>query len=205
MVHQAFLPLTYLGELKEKPYKLDVAKAKRLLAEAGQAEGFEVKISVRNHPDRLEVAQSLQNTFAQAGIRAELVTGTGKQILTTYRARQHQIYLGDWGPDYPDPHTNADTFAHNPDNSDAGNHTGKLAWRNAWDIPELTSLTGEAVLERDAEVRAEMYRGLQRRHQNESPFVVMFQENVQNGLRDNVAGFNTGGPVHDVFYWKVTK
>ena len=61
------------------------------------------------------------------------------------------------------------------------------------------------MLERDAEVRAEMYRDLQRRHQKESPFVVMFQENVQNGLRDNVAGFNSGGPVHDVFYWKVTK
>ena len=205
VVHQAFLPMTYLGELRDKPYKLDVAKAKQLLAEAGHEDGFEVKISVRNHPDRLEVAQSLQNTFAQAGIKAELVTGTGKQILTTYRARQHQIYLGDWGPDYPDPHTNADTFAHNPDNSDAGNHTGKLAWRNAWDIPDMTNLTGEAVLERDADVRAEMYRDIQRRHQKESPFVVMFQETVQNGMRDNVLGLNTGGPVHDVFYWKVTK
>ena len=205
IVHQAFLPLTYLGELKEKPYKLDVAKAKQLLAEAGHADGFEVKISVRNHPDRLEVAQSLQNTFGQAGIKVELVTGTGKQILTTYRARQHQIYLGDWGPDYPDPHTNADTFAHNPDNSDEGNHTGKLAWRNAWDIPEMTNLTSEAVQERDAEVRAEMYRDIQRQHQKESPFAVMFQENVQNGMRDNVAGFNSGGPVHDVFYWTVTK
>jgi peptide/nickel transport system substrate-binding protein len=69
----------------------------------------------------------------------------------------------------------------------------------------MTNLTGEAVLERDADVRAEMYRDIQRQHQKESPFVVMFQETVQNGMRENVLGLNTGGPVHDVFYWKVTK
>ena len=205
VVHQAFLPLTFLGELKEKPYKLDLRKAKNLLTAAGYPDGFKIQIYVRNNPDRLEVAQSLQNTFGRAGIRAELVTGTGKQILTSYRARQHQIYLGDWGPDYPDPHTNADTFAHNPDNSDEGNHTGKLAWRNAWDIPEMTNLTAEAVLERDADTRAEMYRQIQRDHQKVSPFAIMFQEIVQNAMRDNVQGFNTGSAVHDVFYWTVTK
>jgi len=203
--HQAFLPLTYLGELKEQPYSLDVEKAKSLLTEAGHGDGFDVKISVRNQPDRMEVAQALQNTFAQAGIKAELVVGTGKQILTSYRAREHQIYLGDWGPDYPDPHTNADTFSHNPDNSDEAKLTGKLAWRNGWDIPEMTKDTEAAVLERDAEKRAEMYRAIQREHQKTSPFVVMFQENIQKGMREAVSGFETGGATHDVFYWTVTK
>ena len=205
IVHQAFLPLTFPGELKEKPYGLDVAKAKALLAEAGHPDGFEVDIFVRNVPERLELAQSIQNTLGQAGIKASLVTGTGKQILTKYRARQHEIYLGDWGPDYPDPHTNADTFAHNPDNSDAGNHTGKLAWRNAWDIPEMTKLTAAAVIEKDTDKRAEMYRDIQREHQKVSPFVIMFQKVIPNSMRDNVVGLNTGGAVHDVFYWKVTK
>jgi peptide/nickel transport system substrate-binding protein len=35
----------------------------------------------------------------------------------TYAGRQHDITLQTWGPDYPDPHTNASTFAMNPDNS----------------------------------------------------------------------------------------
>jgi peptide/nickel transport system substrate-binding protein len=204
-VHQAFLPLTYLGALEEQPYKYDVEKAKALLKEAGFGEGFDVQISVRNVPDRLAVAQSLQNSFAKAGVRAELVSGTGKQVLTQYRARQHQIYLGDWGPDYPDPHTNADTFAHNPDNSDEAGLTGKLAWRNAWDIPELTKRTEAALLERDPDVRAELYREIQREHQRRSPFVIMFQQVVQSALRAEVEGFITGGATHDIFYWKVTK
>ncbi|MDJ0896771.1 MAG: ABC transporter substrate-binding protein [Alphaproteobacteria bacterium] len=205
VVHQAFLPLTYLGELKDKPYKLDVAKAKSLLAEAGHADGFEVKIYVRTVYERMEMAQSLQNTFGQAGIKVSLVTGTGKQILTQYRARQHQIYLGAWGPDYPDPHTNADTFAHNADNSEEAKLTGKLAWRNAWDIPEMTKMTEAAVQEKDAEKRADMYRKIQRVHQQTSPFAPMFQRIIQNAMRKNVNGFNTGSAVHDVFYWTVTK
>ncbi|MET4807272.1 peptide/nickel transport system substrate-binding protein [Limibacillus sp. MBR-115] len=204
-VHQAFLPLTYLGELKEKPYSLNLEKAKALLAEAGYADGFDVQIYVRTDPQRLEVAQALQQVWAQAGIKAELVTGTGKQILTQYRARQHQIYLGAWGPDYPDPHTNADTFAHNTDNSDEAGLTGKLAWRNAWEIPAMTKATEAAVLEKDSDKRAEMYRTIQREHQQTSPFVVMFQQIIQTAERDNVSGLRTGGATHDVFFWTVTK
>jgi ABC-type transport system substrate-binding protein len=34
-IHQTFLPKGVLGELDENPYKLDVAKAKELLAKAG--------------------------------------------------------------------------------------------------------------------------------------------------------------------------
>ena len=204
-VHQAYLPLTYLGELKDQPYKLDVEKAKALLVEAGEPEGFPVKIFVRNAQERLEIAQSLQNTFGQAGIESELITGTGKQILTSYRARNHEIYLGAWGPDYPDPHTNADTFSHNVDNSDEAQLTGKLAWRNAWDPGELNKMTEAAVLERDSDTRAEMYREIQRQHQASSPFAVMFQQSIQSGMQANVEGFVTGGAITDAYYWTVTK
>lgn len=204
-VHQAFLPLTYLGELKDKPYKLDVAKAKALLAEAGEADGFDVKIFVRNAQERMEIGQSLQNTFGQAGIKATLEVATGKQTLGIYRARKHEIYLGAWGPDYPDPHTNADTFAHNPDNAFEAKNTGKLAWRNAWDIPAMTKETEAAVEESDRDTRAEMYRKIQKDHQMTSPFAVMLQKIEQTGLRKNVTGLYTGGAVSSVYYWTVKK
>src|SRR5690606_14972774 len=106
-------------------------------------------ILVRNEQATMEGAQSLQNTFAQAGVQAELDVGTGAETLTEYRARTHDVYLGDWGPDDPDPHTNADTFARNPDNSDEAGLTGVLAWRNAWAADGITEMTEAAVLERD--------------------------------------------------------
>ncbi len=205
VVHQAFLPLTYLGELKDKPFSLNIDKAKALLKEAGEEKGFNVKIYVRNRQDRLEIAQSLQNTFAKANIKVELIVGTGKQILTEYRARKHEIYLGAWGPDYPDPHTNADTFASNPDNRDEAKLTGKLAWRNAWDIPAMTKETRAAVIEKDTAKRAEMYRKIQKEHQMTSPFAIMFQQIIQTAMRDNVKGFVTGGAISNAHYWTVTK
>ncbi len=205
IVHQAFLPLTYLGELKDNPFSLNVDKARALLKEAGYPDGFPVRIFVRNAQDRLEIAQSLQNTFARAGIKAELVVGTGKQILTQYRARKHEIYLGAWGPDYPDPHTNADSFAHNPDNRDEAKLTGKLAWRNSWYDPQVNALTEAAVVEKDAKKRAAMYRELQRKLQQSGPFAVMFQEIIQSAMRKNVSGFVTGGAISQAYYWTVTK
>jgi len=47
-IHQTFLPKGQLGALDEKPYKLDVAKAKELLAKAGLKDGFSVTIDVRH-------------------------------------------------------------------------------------------------------------------------------------------------------------
>lgn len=205
MVHQAFLPRGFLGALEETPYSLDIEKARALLAEAGHADGFEVTIYVRNDQERLEIAQSFQNTLAQAGIEAELRVGTGSEILGEYRARNHDIYLGAWGPDYPDPHTNAATFARNPDNSDDAGLTGVLAWRNAWPAEETMEMTDAAVLETDGDVRAEMYREIQRIHQRASPFAPMFQQIEQVAMRSNVEGLNVGGSIHSVFYWRTTK
>jgi peptide/nickel transport system substrate-binding protein len=66
-IHQAFLPRTYLGEIDDKPFKLDIEKAKGLLAEAGVS-GLEIEVGVREAQERIEIAQSLQNTMGQAGI-----------------------------------------------------------------------------------------------------------------------------------------
>jgi peptide/nickel transport system substrate-binding protein len=204
-VHQAFLPLTYLGELKEQPYSLNIEKAKALLAEAGHADGFDLEIIVRTAQERVEIAQTLQNTFGQVGINVSITQGTGKQTLAKYRAREFQIYVGAWGPDYPDPHTNADTFAHNPDNRIEAKLTGKLAWRNGWDIPEMTKATEAAVAEADTAKRAQMYIDIQREHQQTSPFVPMFQKIEQIGRLANVKGFVTGSAITAAYYWTVTK
>ena len=204
VVHQAFLPIGFLGAIDDKPYRLDVAKAKALLQQAG-VEDLAIRIFVRNDQDRLEMAQSFQNTLAQAGIEAEIRTGTGKEILGEYRSRNHDIYLGAWGPDYSDPHTNADTFAKNPDNSPEAQLTGVLAWRNAYPASEETPITLAAVLERDTGKRKAMYEEVQRIHQRQSPFAPMFQRIEQVASRSNVEGFNAGGSIHSAFYWLVTK
>ena len=205
IVQQAFLPRGYLGALEDTPYTFDVAKAKALLAEAGYPDGFSTTISVRNDQMRLEMAQSIQNTFGQAGIKVELKPGAGAEVLGDYRARNHDITLQAWGPDYPDPHTNASTFAWNPNNSADAKLTGVLAWRNAWDAGELTAMVDAAVQERDTEKRRAMYQEIQQKHRDDSAFISMFQSIAQTGLRKNVQGFHTGGTLDGVTYWLATK
>ncbi|SNS26139.1 ABC transporter substrate-binding protein [Antarctobacter heliothermus] len=204
-VHQAFLPLTFLGALENKPYTYDVEAAKAALAESGFPECGPIKISVRDAQERLDIAQSLQNTWGMIGCDVELIVGTGAQTLDRYRAREHDIYLGAWGPDYPDPNTNAGTFAVNPDNSDAAGATGLLAWRNAWGIPEMSEQTLAAVVENDTDKRREMYLALQAEHQKVSPFGVMFQQIEQNGMGASVENFVAGGATTAVSYWVITK
>ncbi len=204
VVHQAFLPRGFLGALPETPYSFDPEKAKKLLAEAGCPDGFTVTMDTRNNFPTLDMAQAIQSSFAKAGVKLEILPMDGKQALTKYRARNHEIHIGRWGPDYQDPHTNADTFAANPDNSD--NATAKpLAWRNAWDIPETTRKTREAAMERDPEKRARMYLELQREHQASSPFVIMFQDIEMAAERANVKDFILGPSFDSNFYRFVTK
>ncbi|MBE9639995.1 ABC transporter substrate-binding protein [Salipiger mangrovisoli] len=205
ITHQAFLPKTFMGAIDDTPYSLDLEKAKALLTEAGYPDGFEVTIGVREAQDRIDIGQSLQNTWGQIGIKAELVVGTGAQTLDTYRARQHQISLEAWGPDYPDPNTNAGTFAYNPDNSDEAGATGLLAWRNAWALPEMSEETLAAVVEQDSAKRAKMYEDLQREFLKTAPFAIMFQQIEQNAMQTGVEHFVAGGATTAVSYWAVTK
>lgn len=204
VVHQAFLPMGFLGALEDKPFNLDPAKARKLLAEAGYPNGLKLSMDTRNNFPTLDMAQSIQSTFAQGGVELEIIPMDGKQALTKYRARNHEIYIGRWGPDYQDPHTNADTFAKNIDNSD--NAKAKpLAWRNAWDIPEMSKKTDAAVQERDPAKRKQMYLDIQKVHQAESPFVIMFQDIEMAAERASVKDFILGPSFDSNFYRFVTK
>jgi len=203
-IQEGFLPLTFLGAVKDQPYHLDVAKAKGLLAKAGVGK-FTITAGVRNAQDRLEIAQSLQNTFAQAGITLKLVVGTGKEILTKYRARQLQMYIGAWGPDYSDPQTNAGTYAWNPNNADDAGLTGSLAWRNAWDPGKFNQMVEAAKVEPDRAKRAKMYEDMQREWMKVAPFAIMFQKIEQTAMSDNVKGLNVGGAITSISFWPISK
>ncbi|MFP5076845.1 ABC transporter substrate-binding protein [Rhizobium sp. YIM 134829] len=203
-VHQTFLPKGVLGELDENPYKFDVAKAKELLAKAGLPDGFSVTMDVRNNEPTTGIAQSIQQTAAQAGIKIEIIPGDGKQTLTKFRARTHDIYIGIWGQDYFDPNSNAETFTINYDNSDEGKNK-TLAWRNAWDVPDLTEQTKAALLEKDPTKRADIYKGLQKAVLERGPFVLVYQVTEVAGLNKAVKGFKLGPSFDNTFLEGVSK
>jgi peptide/nickel transport system substrate-binding protein len=204
VVHQNFLPIGLLGAAKENPYKLDVAKARALLAKAGHASGFKVTIDMRTVQPVQGITEAVQQTLKQAGIELEILPGDGKQTLTKYRARTHDIYIGQWGADYWDPHTNADTFARNPNNADDAK-SKPLAWRNAWEIPELTKKSDAAAQERDGVKRAKLYQEIQAEFRQTSPFVMLYQQIEVAAHRDNVVGLKIGSTSDSTYLFNVTK
>jgi peptide/nickel transport system substrate-binding protein len=201
-VHQSFWPSGFWASLDTNPYTFDPAKAKQLLAEAGYPNGFDITLDASNSSPYINIAQSIQASMAQGGVKVTIIPGEQKSVITKYRARQHQMLLIYWGPDYMDPHTNADSFARNTDNSDDP-ATKPLAWRNSWFIPEISNLTAAAVEERDLTKREQMYKDLQQKLLDDSPFIIMFQEVKQTAERSNVQNFILG-PTQDVVLYGMT-
>lgn len=202
IIHETFLPEGFMGALDYNPYKLDVAKAKALLTEAGYPNGFDLTLEASNDWPFTDMAQSIQQTFGEAGIKTTISSKEMKSVLPDYRARKHQALLMYWGPDYFDPHTNADTFARNTDNSDKA-ATKPLAWRNSWFIPDISKETAEAAKEQDTAKRAALYEDLQRKVTDEGPFILMFQSAQPVASRANVTGFKYG-LTEDITFFRLT-
>ena len=203
-VQETFLPIGFLGAIPYNPWKLDVAKAKALLAEAGYANGFELEFTTPNQPPWTDIAQSVQQTMGQAGIKLKLVQVEQKQMLQAFRARKTQLVLNDWAPDYKDPHSNADTFAHNDDDSDTPK-IKPLAWRTHWLVPDVSKETLAASREPDTAKRIKMYEDLQKKVTDDGPFILMFQDKYQVAMRSNVKNFKLGIFADFNYYRTVSK
>ena len=128
-----------------------------------------------------------------------LLPGDEKETLTKYRARRHDIYLGEWGSDYPDPHSNAQAFVTDDDMSDQA-ALKTLAWRNSWQDPDLARRVDAAERESDIE-RAPHGLSLNRARSPEvAPFVLMFQDVSIAAHRQTIGGFSIGpGPDHTLY------
>ena len=198
-VHQAFLPVGFPGVLMDKPYKQDPAKAKAILDKAG-IKDLKVTLDIINQPPFLDMAQSLQASFAKAGVKLEILPSVGSQFYSRIRSHGHELAIAFWIPDYFDPHSNASAFAMNKDD---GSKT--IAWRNGWEIPELTAKTEAAVQEKDQNKRMKLYADLQREVQRKSPIVLMFQSKDQVVLRNGVKGYLQGLNADQVYYARVSK
>ncbi len=202
-IHQAFLPIGFQGALEDMPFSYQPDKAKEILAKAG-IQDLKITLDVINSGLFMDVAQSIQASFAKGGIDIKLNPGTGSQTITRYRSRQHDSILLYWSPDFFDPHANAKAFTYNVDNSDA-NYQSTTAWRNAWLIPELSKQTVAALREKDPDIRAKMYRELQLSFQKNSPVVIGFQEVNQIAMVKSLAGYVHGLTPDLVYFYNVTK
>ena len=188
-VRQSPVPVGVFGALPAnyKPFRLDIARAKKLLAEAGYPDGFAAEVIVLNSFPSVDLALHLQANAAKVGVKLKLTQMIGSQLFQRARARNFEIYMAGYGFNYPDANNMMLRHAYNPDNSDESKNTLSVAWRASWDPGQWMNDTIRAAqTERDQKKRLEMYQELQRRHMATSPLIYLFQRQSVNVLNRNV-------------------
>jgi peptide/nickel transport system substrate-binding protein len=162
--HQRPVPAGLSASLPSPGYRLDVAQARRLLADAGLAEGFDTTISVMAEAPFTGIATSLQATLAQAGIRARIQPGTGNQVYGAMRERKFEIVVGRGGGGAEShPHSSLRALVYNPDNRDSARLTNFQGWRTGYADPTLNALIDQALVEPDPERQRALYQEAQQR------------------------------------------
>lgn len=197
-IHQSFLPVGFAGALDNNPFKFDPAKAKEILAKAGIKDAY-FTLDVENKPPFITIAQSMQASFAQGGVKIDLLPAAGSQVYARVRAKQHQAAIRLWIPDYFDAHSNASAFAYNDGKAST------VAGLNGWQIPELNKQTLAAVAEADPAKRLDLYQKIQEEVQHNSPYVFVDQGKTQIVVRENVKGYQQGLNADMVYYDRVSK
>ncbi len=84
------------------PYPFDVTTARKLLAEAGFANGIDVELWVGSNPVYVRIAEAIQGYLTAAKIRAKIVQRESAAAREAARNGVADMILKDWYADYPD-------------------------------------------------------------------------------------------------------
>ncbi len=203
----SFIPLGNLGALDEKegqPFKLNIQKAKKLLAEAGYPNGFEANFLVSNTPYNLLLAQSIQDSAAQAGVHLKIERLAGTQLFSKLYARSFDTIFVGWNNDSADPHTMASRFFYNPDNRFEAKNTAYPSWQHGYADVRMNKKVEEALFQKDPQKRAQIYADLQHELMQKGPYAFIYQKYTVIGMTPNVKKW-VWNSAPQIFYNKIEK
>ena len=155
-------------------YRLDIAGAKRLLADAGVASGVATELWYPSawrayYPDPKRVAEGIAADLAKIGIVATVRTEDAAAYLADARAGRLPLWLGDAGGDSADP----DSYF-----SDGG----------AWAGDVVRELLRRARYEADASKRTELYKQVSKIIQQDASRVPLIQADALVAATKKVRG-----------------
>ena len=172
----------------EVPYPFDQALAKKLLAEAGFASGFELSAIVpAGDAGDAALMSAMQRMWGAVGVKLKLEPLNRPALAARYAAGDYEVLPGAWADTIADPAPAAAAFAYSPDI--ACLHSG-------WKDPTVDFLFVLSQKELDPAKRAAEYRKLQEIYVSEAPIVFLYETPYRTVWRKPVNGFvklPTGG------------
>lgn len=192
----SFAQLGAVGALdaqEGQPFRLDIEKAKALLAEGGYPNGFEASVLIGTLPHSAPIAQSVQANAAKIGVKLNIERMANAQLFARIRGREFQTGMQAWQTGVPDAHGNASRLVFNPDNRPEAKLTQYPSWRAAFQNEDYNKRVQAALLESDPAKRNEMYASLQKDVMETGPMAIMFQMYNILGMSDKVQNWTWNG------------
>ena len=192
----AMIPLGLLGVDKAMAPKRDLAKAKKLLADAGYPNGFNVKLNYWQSPllgvEPEPLAAKLQQDLKAVGVTVTLEPKERSVMITEYRAGKPQLMLASWSPDFLDPDPYGDAFYRKG---------GAAAKRVFYDNPKAVDLVGTAKTELDVKKREALYKDLTKIALEDVPFIMLIQPKSFVGVNPAIKGY----VIHPIWFVTLSK
>ena len=156
------------GDTTRAAFAYDPERARRLLREAGFAQGFSLQLwRTADNVTLGRVAQAIQADLAQVGIRVEIVERDASSQREAARAGNADMAVLDWWADYPD----GDNFLYPLFHSASAGRGGNYAF---YADPMTDSLILTARRTQDDATRSALYRRIDDRVHQAAPWLYLW-------------------------------
>ena len=166
---------------KRLPY--DIEASKKLLAEAGYPNGFEVKMNCPNdrYVNDAAICQAVAGNLAKVGVKINLEAETKGTYFPKILRRDTSFYMLGWTASTVDAHNVLYPIMSSP--GDAGRGQFNLG---AYSNPKVDELTTKIASETDDKKRNEMIREAMKLHQDDVGHIPLHQQALNWGMRNNI-------------------
>ncbi len=162
-------------------YEYDVEKAKQMLADAGYADGFEMKLWANENQTRIDLTEMLKNAWGQIGVDVTIEIMEFGVYLERTSAGEHDAFILGWVMG-----GNDGDFAYDNFRSTNGYNRNRGQYMN----PEWDELMDKARVSTDPDERDALYAEAQDLLRRDLPWIPMCWTTVNYGLRSTLTGLD---------------
>jgi len=183
VAYQPFPPGYYANDPSlEGKLKVDLTKAKQLLAEAGYPDGFTFDFYTNSEPSRQKATQAVADMLSKIGIKSNIVPLDGTTLLNDfYYNNKVAAYFTPWGG-RADPSMTLDNLFGPTGLNNPSHQTD----------PAVKALLDQASAEMDQAKRGPIFQQTAEALMKINRFLPIDFPGVTTGFRSNVVGYKTG-------------